>query len=202
MFSARSLLGQTPSPSPGGPTPSADSKASPSTFSAPCGRALDVADVVDQYAALTRLRVIRDNFVQGKVCIDDLTGVPRQKAIEIIERTLFSDGYPIVQIDSGTVQIVGAGQNPRSVGLPVISDPKDLPKQERLISYVLHFKHRDAAEMQQLMGQYCSPPRAYTSMLAESKGSNTVVVTERSSVIRSLLEIAKRLDVPGKPKEP
>ena len=66
------------------------------------------------------------------------------------------------------------------VGVPVISDPKDVPKGERVISYVFRFKHRDAVEMQQLLGQYLSPPRAYTSLLADRTGSNTVVATERT----------------------
>lgn len=198
----QSLFGQEPSPT-AEPDSSKDAKSEqdkrPRQSATPCGRWVEVCEVVDQYAALTQKRIIRDNFVQGKMIIDDLTGVAKEKAIEFIERSLFSDGYTLVQIDPETIQVVGAGQNPRSIGIPVVSEAKAVPRQERVISYVFRFKHRRAVEMQQMLGQYLSPPRAYTSALAEPQG-NTLLVTERTSVIRALIKIVAEMDIPA-PKD-
>ncbi len=162
---------------------------------------VDVCDLLEQYASLTKLKVIRDNFVQGKVSIDDVSGLEREKAVEIIERTLFSDGFSITQIDPTTVEVSGAGRSARAIGIPVMSDPKALPVQERLVTFVFSFKHRTAEEMVRLFAQHLSPPQAYTSFLAEPK-SNTVLITDRTSVIRRLIEIAAKMDVPDWKKEP
>ena len=133
--------------------------------------------------------------------MDDVSKLAPEKAVEIIERTLFAHGFTIIQIDSETVQVTGTGRNPRVNGVPMISDPKDLPNNERLVTVVFRFKHREALEMQQTFGQYVSPPNTYTSLIPNVK-SKTLLVTERSSVIRSLLEIAAKMDVPDAPEKP
>ncbi|HKP03882.1 MAG TPA: secretin N-terminal domain-containing protein [Chthoniobacterales bacterium] len=160
-----------------------------------------VSDVLAQYASLTHWKIIKDNFVEGKICLDDISKFPSEKAVEIIERTLFSNGYAITQIDADIVEITGFGRSPRTIGIPVIRDAKALPAHERLVSFIFRFKHRDAVETGQLFGQYLSPPQAWTQSLADPK-SNTLVVTERTSVIRKLIDIVKELDVPDQKKQP
>jgi len=139
--------------------------------------------------------------VQGKVSIAVAGAVTPDKAIEIIERTLFANGYQLTQIDPDTVEVTGTGKTARSIGIPVISDPKDLPTGERVVSFVFGFRHRDAQEMRQFFGQYLSPPQPWTSFYAEPK-SNTLLVTERTSVIRTLIDIAAKMDVPDWKKQP
>jgi type II secretory pathway component GspD/PulD (secretin) len=164
------------------------------SFSTQC-QSVDVCDLVAQYGSLTHFKIVRDNFVSGKVSIDDLSGFEREKRIQMIERSLFANGYAIVQVDPDTVEIVGTGKNARTEGIPVIGEPNALPNHERVVSYVFRFKYRSAVEVQQQLGQYLSPPKPYTSFLAEAK-SNTLIITERTSVIRRLLEIVAKLDVP------
>lgn len=195
---AMSGLSQTPTV---GPRASGAKLPSPRAAWSPCPPVLDVCDVLKQYAVLTHVKIIRDNFVEGKVTMDDVSELPTEKAIEIIERTLFSNGYAITQIDPDTVEVTGTGESARSIGIPVISDPKALPTRERLVSFVFGFKYRDAHEMQQIFGMQLSPPRPWTSFIAEPK-SNTVVVTERTSVIRRLIDIAVKMDVPDWQKKP
>ena len=194
-----------------GQTPSADRSVSapkspielpsPRAPSSPCQPLVEVSDVIAQYGSLTHFKIIRDNFVQGKVCLDDIAKLPPEKAVEIIERTLFANGHSITQIDSDTVEITGTGKSARSIGIPVISDPKALPTHERLVSFVFRFKHREALEMHHLFGQHLSPPQTWTSSLAQVK-SNTLLVTERTSVIRRLIDIAKEMDIPDWKKQP
>ena len=133
--------------------------------------------------------------------MDDVSKLPPEKAIEIIERTLFANLYQITQIDSDTVEITGSGRSARSIGIPVISDAKALPTHERLVSFVFGFKYRDAQQMREFFGQYLSPPQPWTSFYAEPK-SNTLLVTERTSVIRTLIDIAAKMDVPDWQKKP
>jgi hypothetical protein len=196
----RSAAAQTPSPAATAqivPQPSA-----PYISSQPCPPVLDVADVLTQYASLTRLEIIRNYLlVQGKVSIDDVSGLAPQKAISIIEHSLFSCGFAITQNDPGKVEVSGLSAAIRTIGTPLLSDRTALPTHERVVSFIFRFMYRDAKEMQQIFGQYLSPPQSYTSLLAEPNGK-TLVVTERTSVIRGLFDMVAQMDVPDWKSEP
>jgi type II secretory pathway component GspD/PulD (secretin) len=155
----------------------------------------DVNEVLSLYESLTHFKIIRDNFVRGKIQILVTEPVTPENAIQIIERTLFTNGFAISQIDPGTVEVTGPGQSARGVGIPTISDPKQIPSQERLISYFFQFRYADAEKVLRLFAQYLSPPKPYTSFL-QPPGVNALWVTDRSSVIRQLLVVAEKIDVP------
>jgi hypothetical protein len=155
----------------------------------------DVNEVLSLYESLTHFKIIRDNFVRGKIQILVNEPVTPEKSIEIIERTLFADGFAILQIDPDTVEIIGVGRNARSTGVPTITDPKQLPVRERLVSYFFQFKYANAEKILRLFAQYLSPPKTYTSFL-QPPGVNALWVTERTSVIRQLLVAAEKIDVP------
>ena len=155
----------------------------------------DVNEVLSLYESLTHFKIIRDNFVRGKIMVVVAEPVARDKAVQIIERTLFTNGFAIIQIDPDTVEVIGVGQSARGTGIPTISDPKQIPSQERLISYFFQFKYADAEKVLRLFAQYLSPPKPYTSFL-QPAGVNALWVTERSSVIRQLLVAAEKIDVP------
>jgi general secretion pathway protein D len=156
----------------------------------------DVRDVIAFYEKLTHQQAVLDNFVQGKITVMTDEPVSREKAVEMIERTLFLNNFAIVQDDPETVEVVGMGKNPRTAGVPTISDPRDLPASERVISYLLTFKYRDAITMQQIVGQYLSPPQTYTSILCPP-GTNAIWITERSSVVRQILKAMEKIDIPS-----
>jgi general secretion pathway protein D len=183
------------------PSATTSESPTPGILSSPCLPVIDVCELLKQYESVTHLKIIRDNFVQGKVSINEISGLAPEKAIEIIERTLFTNGFAITQIDSDTVEVSGAGKNPRSIGVPVISDPKELPNRERLVSFIFGFKYRNCQEMRQIFFQYLLPQQPYTSVIADAKG-NTLLVTERTSVVRSLIKIAAKMDIPEAKKEP
>jgi type II secretory pathway component GspD/PulD (secretin) len=147
------------------------------------------------YESLTGFKIIKDNFVQGKITVSVAEPITRDKAIEIIERSLFGNGYSIVQIEPDTVEVLGAGRNARSHGVPTISDAKDLPSGERVVSFLFKLKHRDPEKIQRVLAQYLSPPQAYTSFLIVPD-THALWVTERTSVIRQLIKVIEEVDVP------
>src|SRR5204863_5349000 len=49
-------------------------------------------------------------------------------------------------------------------------------------------------ELQQVIGQYLSPPSTYTSVLPLPK-SSSILITENSTVIRGLAKIIEQIDV-------
>jgi type II secretory pathway component GspD/PulD (secretin) len=161
----------------------------------------DVREILALYESLTHFKIIRDNFVQGKVSISVAEPVTPEKAIEMIERTLFADGFAIIQVAPDTVEIIGVGRHARGSGVPTISDAADIPSGERLVSFLFRFSHADSRKVADLFARYLSPPKPYTSFL-NVHGANALWVTERTSVIRQLLVTAEKIDVPPAATKP
>ena len=93
------------------------------------------------------------------------------------------------------MKVIGTGKNPRTAGVPIISDDADIPSGDHVISFLFKLRYADPIEMQQVLGQYLSPPQTFTSFLALPKASS-ILVTENSSTIRSLVHIIDQVDIP------
>ena len=155
----------------------------------------DVVDVLHLYEQLTNTKLIMDNFVQGKVNIFLSRAVPKDEAIKIIEMNLLMNGYSLVPAGDGIVKVIGTGRSPRNAGVPLVSDEADIPEGEHVVSFLFKLRYADPVELQQVLGQYLSPPQSYTSFLALPKAS-AILITENSAVIRSLIRIVDQIDVP------
>ncbi len=155
----------------------------------------DVVDVLRLYETLTGKKLVVDNFVQGKVNIFIAKPVQRDEAIKIIEINLLLNGYSLVPADNDIVKVIGTGKNPRTAGVPIISDDSLIPSGDHVISFLFKLRFADPTELQQVLGQYLSPPQPYTSFLALPK-SSSILVTENSSVIRGLVNIINQVDIP------
>jgi type II secretion system protein D len=154
----------------------------------------DVQDVLRLYEQLTGKRVIMDNFVQGKVNIFLTNDPTREEAIQIIKISLLMNGFSLVPEDPDIVKVIGTGKNPRGQGVPIISDQADIPPGDQVISYLFKLRYADPVELQQVLGQYLSPPQTYTSVLPLPK-SSSILITENSTVIRGLAKIIDQIDV-------
>ncbi len=155
----------------------------------------DVDDVLRLYEQLTGSKLVRDNFVQGKVNIFISKDVPREEAIKIIEINLLMNGFSLVPAGNGIVKVIGTGKNPRMSGVPIISDESQIPDGDHVISYLFKLRYADPQELQQILQQYLQPQQPYTSALPLPKAS-AILVTENSSVIRALVHIIEQVDVP------
>jgi general secretion pathway protein D len=155
----------------------------------------DVADVLRFYETITGKKLVMDNFVQGKVNIFINKKIPRDEAVKIIEISLLLNGYALVPSEGDIVKVIGTGKNPRTTGVPIISDDSEIPDGDHVISYLFKLRYADPTELQQALGQYLSPPQPYTSFLALPK-SGALLITENSSVIRTLARIINQVDQP------
>jgi general secretion pathway protein D len=155
----------------------------------------DVDDVLRLYEQLTGKKLVRDNFVQGKVNIFISKEVPREEAIKIIQINLLMNGFSLVPADEDIIKVIGTGKNPRTTGVPIISDPSQIPEADQVVSFLFKLRYADPQELQQVLGQYLSPPQTYTSFLALPK-SSSLLITENSSVIRTISKIIDQVDIP------
>ncbi len=156
----------------------------------------DVQDVLHFYEQLTGAKLVMDNTVQGKVNIFISKPVPREEAIKIIEMNLLLNGFSLVPSGTDIVKVIGIARNPRTAGVPVISDLSEIPPGEHVISFLFKLRYADPQELAQVLAQYLqSTQAAYTSILALPK-SSSIIVTESSSAIRSVAQIVEQIDIP------
>src|SRR5439155_4904679 len=195
LISAASAFAQRPvSPAPAAPARTAAATPGPEDRVKLQFPNSDVQDVLRLYEQLTGKRVIMDNFVQGKVNIFLTNDPTREEAIQIIKISLLMNGFSLVPEDPDIVKVIGTGKNPRGQGVPIISDQADIPPGDQVVSYLFRLRYADPAELQQVIGQYLSPPSTYTSVLPLPK-SSSILITENSTVIRGLAKIIEQIDV-------
>jgi len=154
----------------------------------------DVQDVLRYYEQLTGKRVIMDNFVNGKVNIFLTKDPTREEAIQIIQISLLMNGFSLVPEEPDIIKVIGTGKNPRTQGVPIISEQADIPLGDQVVSFLFRLRYADPTELQQVIGQYLSPPSSYTSVLPLPK-SSSILITESSTVIRGLAKIIEQIDV-------
>lgn len=162
----------------------------------------DVHDVLIFYEKLIGKSVIYDNQVVGPVRLVTPEAVDRDKAVALIEKVIFANGFQIVDAGADAVRIVGLGQNAREVAtIPVYSKEEDLPRHERLVTFLFKLRDRKPAELVTFLGRHIElSPNRYVRGTEDEK-SGTVLVTERSSVIRELRKVVEAFDVPDAKKK-
>ena len=106
--------------------------------------------------------------------------------------------------DGTTLKVLGLGKNIRSEGVPIYTTLTDLPKHERIVSFILRLHRIDPLEVTGFLQQYV-PPGPTASFTPSSPGG-LLVITARMSMIRSLVKPAETMDVsrgdePSKPAE-
>ena len=177
------------------PQPTGVSDALPSTVKLQFPNA-DISTILDLYETLTRKRLIRPNQVlAGQIYIVINDEVTREEAIQIIETTLLINGFTLVPSEDGKlVKVFGNGVNPRTGGIPIVSDPANLPEGEQVVTYLFKVKFADPNDLAQTMQAYIAPSQAgYTSIIPLAK-SQAVLVTENTPILRGLIRLVEQMD--------
>ena len=123
--------------------------------------------------------------------------VTKEEAIRLIESTLLLNGYAFIAVDKKAVKVINTtgGKNPRSEGVFVFTNEKELPEGEVIASYVLPLTHLAASDAVEIFNQFIVL-HPYGSMVAVPV-ANQVVITENSTLIRRLIEVRQLVDQPA-----
>lgn len=198
---AAPIPGLTP-PSPAAPLPGTPA-ALAATPGAPGQDALedlqfpntDVKDVLEYYSKRTKRKLIYSNQLVGTIYLV-ISGVNRVDAIKIIEMSLAMNGFYIVPTEDPNIwRVTGVGQNPKSVGVPFIDREELLPADDQVVMYMLKLKGTDPQELAQTLSQGVLMPNqaGFTSVVPLPK-ANALLVTESTSVLRTLIRIVHSID--------
>ena len=158
-----------------------------------------IGDVLNYYGVLTGKRVLTDNTVNATSTLnfDIAKSVPRAEAVRIIETVLTLNGYTVAPGEANIVKVLGPGKNARSVGIPIYSDPGELPRNDQVVSYLLRLRYLDPLETAGVLQQYIPPGNSVNFVALEKAGA--VIVTDDATTVRRLVDLVASLDQPFAP---
>lgn len=153
--------------------------------------------IVPFYTEITGKKIILDSSLQGEplriIAPQPLT---RREAVAFIEATLLLNGYAIIPVDATTVKLIhhSGGKSPTPEGLQVYTSIQDLPQNEELCHFVMQLEHISPDEASKAFQQVIKL-HAYGAIMP-MKNAAALIITENSTTIRSIYEMAKVIDVP------
>jgi len=155
--------------------------------------------VLPIYQNLTGKRIVVDsNIADNNVRLIASGPITREESLIFIEETLLLNGYvfvPTMHEDQLKLINAAAGSNPRSEGVPVVTDEAALPERDQVVSYVMVLRYLQPEEAMRTF-QTVAQPHAYASMVAVPNAS-AVVVTDTTALIRQLIVLKDKIDVPS-----
>ena len=153
--------------------------------------------IIPFYTQLTGKKLILDSALQGEqLRIISPQMLTKKDAIAFIEATMLLNGYVIIHIDDTTAKLINhaGGKSPTADGLKVYNSIRDLPDTEEICHYVLPLQHISADQASKAFQQVIKL-HTYGAITAISNDS-ALIITENSTTIRSICEIAEIVDVP------
>lgn len=153
--------------------------------------------IIPFYTQLTGKKLILDSALQGEMLrIISPQMLTKRDAIAFIEATLLLNGYAIINVDATTAKLINqaGGKSPTADGLKVYNTLRDLPQNEEICHYVLPLQFVSADEASKAFQQVIKLHN-YGAMTGVSNDT-ALIITENSTTIRSICEIAQIIDVP------
>lgn len=153
--------------------------------------------IIPFYTQLTGKKLILDSALQGEqLRIISPQMLTKKDAIAFIEATMLLNGYVIIHIDDNTAKLINhaGGKSPTADGLKVYNSIRDLPDTEEICHYVLPLQHISADQASKAFQQVIKL-HTYGAITPISNDS-ALIITENSTTIRSICEIAEIVDVP------
>lgn len=201
----RPVSGRIATPAPPPPVPGLDSAkdsadpemVSPDTIQFPNN---PVSDFLLIYEKLKGVTLIKDASLLAGGANLSLTlnqPVTKAEAIRLLESTLLLNGYAFIAVDEKAIKVINTqgGKNPRSEGVFLFTDEKNLPEGEVIASYVMPLTYLSAADAVPIFEQFITL-HPYGSLVPVPI-ANQVLITENSTLIRRLVEVRQLVDQPA-----
>lgn len=120
------------------------------------------------------------------------------EAAQLIKKAALLEGFVFVpdanMANHDVLVVASGGANPKGEGLEVVIDPADLPMDDRVVSYVMNLKYIKPEEIVRTFTTIVGQFGAYGS-ITPIPNAGAVVITEKTSLIRRLIELVDEIDV-------
>jgi len=158
-----------------------------------------LSEILLLYEELTGLKIIRDaNAEQATVSIETTGQLPKEKAIMFIEKSLLLNGYAFTPAGEGMVKLLAFdAKKPSMEGAPLIESAMDLPQTDQVVSHVVTLKFLNSEDATKAIDQVI--PRHSYGVITPVPNARSLVITENSNTIRSIIALLEKLD--NKPVE-
>ena len=163
-------------------------------------------DLAAKYRAFTGRRVIVSaaaaaaefSFIQDASVADPLTYA---KATKLIKMAALLEGFvfvPAGDIDPDVDKLMfsAASAGPKGEGIGIYDENDELPDEDRVVTYVMTFKFLKPDEAVRVFTTIIGQFGSYGSIAAIANAS-AVIITEKTSLIRKLIELKAQVDKPG-----
>jgi type II secretion system protein D len=158
---------------------------------------IDVTELLALYEKWTGRHLIYNAQLAGQLRLFVSGTVPQSEAIKLIEMTMLMNGFNILPTEDPKIwKVTGTGQNPKSVGVPFVDREELLPPGEQTVMFLFKLTWADPTELAQtIQSGILVPGQAGTSSVTPLPKSQSLLVTENTNIIRSLIRIVRAIDV-------
>jgi type II secretion system protein D len=121
------------------------------------------------------------------------------EAMDLLKAACLMQGFVFVNGGDGWDKLVSAAQGPKPFtqgGMPLITNAIALPEGDEVVSYVMTLKYMKPDEVARVFQSVVVQLNAFGSIVAVPNAS-ALVITENASLIRSLIELQAKIDVPS-----
>ena len=120
------------------------------------------------------------------------------EASQLLKKAALMEGFVFVpdpnMAGHDVLVVATGGENPKGVGVEIIIDPADLPNDDRVVSYVMNLRYIKPDEIVRTFTTIVGQFGAYGS-ITPVPNAGAVVITEKTSLIRRLIELQEEIDV-------
>lgn len=132
-----------------------------------------------------------------KVNVPPRGPMSREAAMAQVLSILSLQGMTLVHDSTTDLYSALRIRDARDAALPVIKDPKDLPDNDLLVTFVFSLKHANPEEVSRLLRSF-APTH---SRILPAPGLKAVLVTDSARSIKKYIEMSKSFDQPQFAKE-
>ena len=158
-------------------------------------------DLAELYRRFTGRRVtVSPEASQAEFRFVQRGPLTNREATLLLKKAALLSGFVFVPdpnpgLENHDVLVLGSGQEkPQGTGPEVILDPADLPEDDRVVSYVMNLKVIKPDEVVRVFTTIVGQLGPYGS-IAPIPNAGAVVITEKTSLIRRLIELQEEIDV-------
>lgn len=122
------------------------------------------------------------------------------EAAKLLKKAALLEGFVFIPdplMESHDILVNAPSQSaPGGEAIPTITDPADLPKDDQVVTYVMTLNHIKPEEVVRTFTTIVGQFGAYGSITPVAN-AGAVVITEKTSLIRRLIDLKEQIDVSG-----
>ncbi len=152
--------------------------------------------IASLYQTWTGKRVIVSKAAQGEqISFIQKGPLTYRQAADLLEKAILLEDLVFVPSGPNEVKLVQATQGRKVGGVPVIIQEFGLPDGEQLVTYVMTLNYISPEEALTILTSIISQISEKGSIVAVPNAS-ALIITENSALIRTLINIKNRIDIP------